>query len=96
MQDMQCMLHQESTYVLLAGHQEHFYELDMTSGEVYPREVCCYNLLLVIIRIKYIFNIEYVILVTTHKILIFDSLIEDQVLLCKYSFFPSLVYVAWR
>ena len=39
MQDMQCMVHYDSSYVTVAGHQDHFYEIDMTAGEVYPREV---------------------------------------------------------
>eukprot|EP00794_Sanderia_malayensis_P005348 gene5348-6019_t len=39
MQDMQCMVHYDSNYVTLAGHQDHFYELDITTGEVYPSEV---------------------------------------------------------
>ncbi len=39
MQDMQCMVHYDSNYVTLAGHQDHFFEMDMTTGEVYPKEV---------------------------------------------------------
>ena len=39
MQDMQCMVNYDSNYVTLAGHQDHFYELDITSGEIYQREV---------------------------------------------------------
>lgn len=39
MQYMQCMVHYDSNYVTLAGHQDRFYEVDMTSGELYQREV---------------------------------------------------------
>ena len=42
MQDMLCMVHYDNNYVTIAGHQDHFYELDMTSGEVYQREVIFY------------------------------------------------------
>ncbi|XP_065071436.1 PAN2-PAN3 deadenylation complex catalytic subunit PAN2-like [Rhopilema esculentum] len=39
MHNMQCMVHYDSNYVTIAGHQDHFYEVDMTSGEVYQREI---------------------------------------------------------
>ena len=45
MQDMLCMVHYDNNYVTIAGHQDHFYELDMTSGEAYQREVLCISFL---------------------------------------------------
>ena len=44
MHNMQCMVHYDSNYVTIAGHQDHFYEVDMASGEVYQREVTLLSL----------------------------------------------------